>query len=90
MDGGMTKEIEMKFYNNRHTATVWFLALVASCFTWALFHFFVTASYYWTLVRLVGLFPVTLIAWASVFAAIGVWNTNREARNHRRALRRIQ
>jgi hypothetical protein len=80
----------MRLHNNRHTATVWFLALVASCFTWSPFHFFVTASAYWTLVRFVGLFPLTMIAWAIVFAFVGVWNTDREARNARRALRSVR
>lgn len=80
----------MKFYNNRHTATVWFLALVASSLTWSPFHFFVTANIYWTLVRFVGLFPVTMIVWACVFALIGVYNTGREARNHEKAMEAIR
>lgn len=71
----------MKFYNNKHTSAVWYLSLVSSCLTWGAYGFFVTASPYWTLVRFVAFFPLTMIVFACAFAVLAMWNTAREARN---------
>jgi len=75
---------------NKHTSSVWFLALVASSLVWSSNHFWATASIYWTMVRFTAFFPLTVFAFAFVFAMFTIWNLKREARNFNRALQMIR